>query len=145
MSRNEGTSGVSGSGRVRRAEDIVAAVLYFLFKKDVPRFEASPVAIHPVFFESRTTHSEMFMPFAFDRRDYFPFSDAIENSLDALQLAGYLQRSNPKGVFFEIQPSIEALFDEMQGDFPPEEIAVLEQLAQQLADKVKTESRPGVT
>lgn len=145
MSRNGHTDLVSSSGTVRRAEDIVAAVLYFLFDKNVPRFEASPVAIHPVFFQYRTKGSGILMPFAFDQRDYFPFSDEIEDSLDALQLAGYLQRSNPKGVFFEIQPSIKALFQKMQGVFKVEDLAVLEDLAQQLAGKVKTESRPETT
>lgn len=122
-------------------EDVVAVTLYKMFK-GTPKFEASPVAIHPVFYECRlrAQDTDMLNVFRFDTRDYFPFSDTLEESLDALQFAGYLERSNPRGTFFEIQPSIERLYETISVKFEKSELEILDQLAEKLAEQLQTKT-----
>lgn len=123
-----------------RPEDVLAMILYHLYEKGIRKFESDPVSIHPIFFEWRNADrsKDMLSGFIFDTRDYFPFSDTLEESLDALQFAGYLERTNPKGAFYEIQPNIEKLYTKLKARFKEEDISIVNRFADDLNSKLKT-------
>lgn len=120
-------------------EDVLAATLHFLKESDVTKFEASPIVLHPIVYEWRQEKAASLLEsFPFDTRDYFPFSDILEEALDALQFSGYLERTNPKGVFFEIRPQITSLFERIKAGFSEEELGVVREMAEAIGGTAKT-------
>ncbi|MEE8583745.1 MAG: hypothetical protein V3T83_02730 [Acidobacteriota bacterium] len=123
-------------------EDVLVLVLHYLYAQGVRKFESDPAALHPIFFEARQQQPgrHLFSGFVFDTRDYFPFSETVEEALDALQFSGYLERSNPKGVFFEILPHIEGLHAQVSTEFTSEELESVKRFAESLSDRIAVKS-----
>ncbi len=125
-----------------RPEDVVVALLAELHRQNRVRFGADPVAMHSRFYEWREERQylDLFGSFVFDTRDYFPYSDTLDRVLDGLQLAGYLERTNPRGTFYMITPEVVKLFDkEVKPRFKGPQLKALEELAKQFAESIRTE------
>lgn len=124
-----------------RPEDMVIGLLAEVKRKTgSERFEADPVSIHSRFFEWRDKKefSQLFDLFVFDSRDYFPYSETLDRVLDGLQLAGYLERTNPRGTYYVITPALERLFE---GKVKPKlgpQLQALEALAGEFARGIRT-------
>jgi predicted NAD/FAD-binding protein len=55
-------------------------------------------------------------------------------------LAGYLERTNPRGTFYMITPAIVDLFEkEVKAQFQGPRLKALEELAKQFAESIRTE------
>lgn len=128
-----------------RPEDVVVGLLAEVFK--VPghrRFVADPVNVHTRFFEwrDRNEFSKLLGEFVFDTRDYYPYSETLDRVLDGLQLAGYLERTNPHGTWYEITPALRSLFDKsIKSRFAPSQLQALETLAAEFVRDIRTEQR----
>jgi hypothetical protein len=133
-----------GHGMIKRAEDLLAIVLYELHEQGCNKFEASAASLHPVFYEWREKNrtSQLYKLLVFDTRDRFPFSETIQDALDALQFSGYLERTNPKGIYFEINPKIKKLYPAIQERFDENEIVLIRSLAQKIIENIKTVQEP---
>jgi hypothetical protein len=124
-----------------RPEDMVIGLLAEVKRKSgSERFEADPVSIHTRFFEWRDKKefSKLFDLFVFDSRDYFPYSETLDRVLDGLQLAGYLERTNPRGTYYVITPALERLFE---GKVKPKlgpQLQALEALAGEFVRGIRT-------
>lgn len=125
-----------------RPEDMVVGLLAEVRRKmGFERFEADPVSIHSRFFEWRDKEafSELFDRFVFDTRDYFPYSETLDRVLDSLQLAGYLERTNPRGTYYVITPALENLFEgKVKSKFEGPQLQALEALAGEFVRGIKT-------
>lgn len=122
-------------------EDLVVALLAKLREKNLDRFEANPIRVHPAFFAWRHSpaYGKFLAQFAFDTRDYFPFSETLEEVLDSLQFAGYLERTNPRGTWYQITPALQRVFTEdIAARFEPEDMVLLGRLADEFANHVST-------
>lgn len=77
------------------------------------RFPADTVRLHRAIAKltKDDRFSHLFQGLAFDERDYFPYCESLEGILDGLQLCGYLERGNPRGLFYESLPSLQGVFD----------------------------------
>lgn len=125
-----------------RPEDIVVGLLAELRHRKFARFKADPVSVHSRFYEWREDprYSALFGTFVFDTRDYFPFSETLDRVFDGLQLAGYLERTNPRGTFYMITPAIDRLFEkDVKAKFKGPQLKALEALAGQFVESVRTE------
>lgn len=97
------------------ADDVWIGILYFVkteMKKD--RFCTDPAIIHSAIYELREKEEfkNMLNKFAFDTRGIYPRSRTLENSINHLQLAGLLERTNPRFSVFEIKDSTRKYFEE---------------------------------
>jgi hypothetical protein len=128
-----------------RPEDLVVGLLAEVKKlKGFPLFEADPVTVHSSFYEWRNEakFSQFFKTFVFDTRDYFPYSETLDRVFDGLQLAGYLERTNPRGTFYVITPAMETLFEnDVKPKFKGPQLKALEALAEEFVKSIKTERR----
>lgn len=127
-----------------RPEDVVVGLLAELWRKDFDRFKADPVSVHSRFYEwrERPELADLFGKFVFDTRDYFPYSETLDRVLDGLQLAGYLERTNPRGTFYVIRPAMGKLFEkDIRTRFKGPQRRVLEALAGEFVQSIKTERR----
>lgn len=128
-----------------RPEDLVVGLLAEVRQKMGPeRFEADPVSMHSRFFEWRdkAQFSKFFDLFVFDTRDYFPYSETLDRVLDGLQLAGYLERTNPRGTYYVITPALENLFESnVKARFEGSQLDALEALAAEFVQNIKTAGR----
>jgi hypothetical protein len=126
-----------------RPEDVIVGLLAEVRQKmGSERFEADPVSVHTRFFEwrDREEFSNLFDQFVFDTRDYFPYSETLDRVLDGLQLAGYLERTNPRGTWYVITPALENLFEEnVKSRFRGPQLQALEALAGKFVEGIKTE------
>jgi hypothetical protein len=125
-----------------RPEDVVVGLLAEVRQKmGSERFEADPVSMHTRFFEWRdkAEFSKLFDLFVFDNRDYFPYSETLDRVLDGLQLAGYLERTNPRGTYYVITPALESLFEQnVKSRFGGPQLQALEALAGKFVEGIKT-------
>jgi hypothetical protein len=129
-----------------RPEDIVVGLLAALWRNDYDRFKADPVSVHSSFYRWRESpdFSRLFGQFVFDKRDYFPYSETLDRVLDGLQLAGYLERTNPRGTYYVIVPEIEKLFQkDVRLRFKEPQLKELEALAGEFVQNIKTEKKRG--
>jgi hypothetical protein len=127
-----------------RPEDVVVGLLAYVSRHQKRRFEADPVSLHPRFFEWREKeeYARLFGEFVFDTRDYFPFSETLDSVLDGLQFAGYLERTNPSGTWYQIRPSVEKLFDtDISSRFDSDQLRALEALAGEFVGSIQTDPR----
>lgn len=109
------------------------------------RFVADPVAVHTRFFEwrDRTEFSRLLGDFVFDTRDYFPYSETLDRVLDGLQLAGYLERTNPRGTWYQITPALQTLFEQnVKPRFESSDLQALGALAKEFVQGIRTDQRP---
>ena len=128
-----------------RPEDVIVGLLAELKQKDFERFKADPVSVHSRFYEWREdpAFASLFSRFVFDTRDYFPYSETLDRVFDGLQLAGYLERTNPRGTFYMITPAIVKLFEkEIKPKFGGPQLKALEALAEQFVESIKVERPP---
>lgn len=128
-----------------RPEDVVVALLAEVQKTGSERFEADPVNMHSGFFKWRDQEqfSNLFDSFVFDNRDYFPYSATLDQVLDGLQLAGYLERTNPRGTYYVITPALRSLFESnVKARFGPPQLQALEALAAEFVRTVKVVRGP---
>ncbi len=110
-------------------QDVIIALLAYL-RSDDEKFRADPVRIHKALAKLKQDDrfKELLRGLAFDRRDYFPYSEYVEESLDALQLGGYLDRTNPRGVYYQVRPFLRKMFDkEIKLRFNQEQLRSLEE------------------
>jgi hypothetical protein len=125
-----------------RPEDVVVGLLAEVRQRmGSERFEADPVNMHTRFFEWRdkAEFSKLFDLFVFDNRDYFPYSETLDRVLDGLQLAGYLERTNPRGTYYVITPALESLFEQnVKSRFGGPQLQALEALAGRFVEDIKT-------
>jgi hypothetical protein len=125
-----------------RPEDVIVGLLAEVRQKTgSERFEADPVSMHTRFFEWRdmAEFSKLFDLFVFDTRDYFPYSETLDRVLDGLQLAGYLERTNPRGTYYVITPALESLFEKnVKSRFGGPQLQALEALAGKFVEGIKT-------
>ena len=127
-----------------RPENVVVGLLATLWKNNYDRFKADPVSVHSSFYKWRESpdFSGLFSQFIFDRRDYFPYSETLDRVLDGLQLAGYLERTNPRGINYLIVPEIERLFQSnVRPRFKKQQLSELEALAGEFVKNIKTEKK----
>lgn len=127
-----------------RPEDVVVGLLAELRNRKFTRFKADPVSVHSRFYEWRENpqFSGLFGRFVFDTRDYFPFSETLDRVFDGLQLAGYLERTNPRGTFYMITAALVKLFEkDVKQRFKGPQLKALEALAGQFVQSVKSEKR----
>lgn len=128
-----------------RPEDVIVGLLAEVRQKiGSGRFEADPVNMHTRFFEWRdeAEFSNLFDLFIFDARDYFPYSETLDRVLDGLQLAGYLERTNPRGTYYQITPALQDLFEKnVKSRFGGPQLQALEALAGKFVQGIKTERR----
>ena len=126
-----------------RPEDVIVGLLAEVKQKmGSARFEADPVSMHTRFFEWRDNaeFSNLFDLFIFDTRDYFPYSETLDHVLDGLQLAGYLERTNPRGTYYVITPALENLFEKnVKSRFGGPQLQALEALAGKFVEGIRTE------
>ena len=130
-----------------RPEDVVVGLLAAVWRKKVDRFKADPVSVHSCFYEwrRRADLGALFRDFVFDTRDYFPYSETLDRVFDGLQLAGYLERTNPRGTFYVIRPAMEQLFERsIEQRFGGPQRQALEALAGEFVQFVRTEQRAAV-
>jgi len=124
-----------------RPEDVIVALLAEVKEKTgSERFEADPVNMHSRFFEWRDKEqfSKLFDTFVFDDRDYFPYSETLDRVLDGLQLAGYLERTNPRGTYYVITPALQRLFEsDVKARLGTPQLQALEALAAEFVRTVK--------
>lgn len=114
-------------------EDVVVG-LFALRSGDKPRFPADAVNIQKAVagLRSNATFEPLFDDFAFDTRDYFPYSDYLEEVIDGLQLSGYLERTNPRGAYYSTRPALKRLFESsIQEKFTKEELERLRQASEE--------------
>lgn len=132
-----------------RPEDVVVGLLAEVKQRmGWERFEADPVSMHTRFFEWRdkAEFSEFFDLFVFDTRDYFPYSETLDRVLDGLQLAGYLERTNPRGTYYVITPALESLFEKnVKSRFEGPRLRALEALAEEFVRGIRTAGRATAT
>lgn len=127
-----------------RPEDVVVALLAEVKSRVGGRFAADPVHLHPSFFAWREQpeFDSLLNEFIFDTRDYFPFSDTLESVLDSLQFAGYLERTNPRGTWYQITPALEELYKEQTSKkFEPKQLIAISILANNFISSIKTDQR----
>jgi hypothetical protein len=127
-----------------RPEDVVVGLLAVLWEKDYERFKADPVSVHSNFYQWRenANFSQLFDQFVFDTRDYFPYSETLDQVFDGLQLAGYLERTNPRGIYYMITPEVKALFKKDVGSkFKGPQRKALEALAEEFIRNIKPEKK----
>ncbi|HEX3354504.1 MAG TPA: hypothetical protein VHS34_16920 [Terriglobales bacterium] len=131
-----------------RPEDVVVGLLAEVKQRmGSDRFEADPVGMHTRFFEwrDRPEFSNLFDLFVFDTRDYFPYSETLDRVLDGLQLAGYLERTNPRGTYYVITQALENLFESnVKSRFEGPQLKALEALAGKFVQGIKTDRRAPV-
>jgi hypothetical protein len=109
-------------------QDVIVALLANM-RGGEGKFRADAVRIHKALarLKQEAQYKELFKGLVFDRRDYFPYSEYLEETLDALQLAGYLDRTNPRGVYYQVRPSLFSMFDrEIKRRFKAEQLELLE-------------------
>ena len=117
-----------------RPEDVVVGLLAVLWEKNYERFKADPVSVHSNFYQWREN--------VFDTRDYFPYSETLDQVFDGLQLAGYLERTNPRGIYYMITPEVKTLFKKDVGSkFKGPQRKVLEALAEEFIRNIKPEKK----
>ena len=125
-----------------RPEDVIVGLLAEVRQKmGSERFEADPVSMHTQFFgwRDKAEFSKLFDLFVFDTRDYFPYSETLDRVLDGLQLAGYLERTNPRGTYYVITPALENLFEKkVKSRFGAPQLEALEALAGRFVESIKT-------
>src|SRR4029077_1100185 len=127
-----------------RPEDVIVALLAEVKSRVGGRFAADPVHLHPSFFAWREQpeFDSLLNEFIFDTRDYFPFSDTLESVLDSLQFAGYLERTNPRGTWYQITPALEELYKEQTSKkFEPKQLIAISVLANNFISSIKTDQR----
>ncbi|MGB8029054.1 MAG: hypothetical protein WCF30_05245 [Terracidiphilus sp.] len=127
-----------------RPEDVIVGLLAALWRKKYDRFKADPVSVHSSFYKWRENpdFSRLFDEFIFDKRDYFPYSETLDRVLDGLQLAGYLERTNPRGTYYVIVPEIERLFQkDVRSRFGELQLKELEALAGEFVENIETEKK----
>ena len=135
-------------GRQKMAHESVDFVLSLLAevrRLGVQKFEANPVKLHNFFYSCRRDPQlrDFVGDFIFDTRDYFPFSETLEESLDALQFAGYLERTNPRGTYYLLSESLPNVFDKtVGGKFSGEELEKVHQIAQRFLQEVSVICEP---
>lgn len=127
-----------------RPEDLVVGLLAYVSRNANAkvRFEADPVNLHPRFFQWRENkeYSNLFGEFVFDTRDYFPFSETLDSVLDGLQFAGYLERTNPSGTWYQITPAVGSVFENnIKSRFDASQLKALEALAGEFVKNIKTD------
>ena len=123
-----------------RPEDVVIALLANVRRRGGHRFQADPVAVHPAFYAWRDQceFRRLFGAFVFDTRDYFPFSDTLDSVFDSLQFAGYLERTNPRGTWYQITDSVEKVFEgEVRAKFSREQLKSIATLAERFRESIK--------
>ena len=127
-----------------RPEDIVVGLLAMLWEKDYERFKADPVDVHSNFYRWRenANFSKFFSQFVFDTRDYFPYSETLDQVFDGLQFAGYLMRTNPRGIYYVIEPELQKLFaKDVDSKFKGPQRKALEALAEEFIQNIKPEKK----
>jgi len=135
---------MSTTGTIRPEDLVVGLLAEVKQRKGFPLFEADPVTVHSSFYEwqNRAEFSDLFGTFVFDTRDYFPYSETLDRVFDGLQLAGYLERTNPRGTFYVITPAMEKLFEkDVKSKFEGPQLKALEALAEEFVKSIKTERR----
>jgi hypothetical protein len=136
-----GQGEVSMTGVSTRAfspQDVIVGLL--ALKEGEERFRADPVRIHKAVakLKSDERFSELLRGLVFDRRDYFPYSEYLEETLDALQLGGNLDRTNPRGVYYQTRPSLRTMFDkEIRGRFSKNELKRLKEASSEFYATVR--------
>jgi hypothetical protein len=127
-----------------RPEDVVVGLLAVLWEQNYERFKADPVSVHSSFYQWRenASFSQLFEQFVFDTRDYFPYSETLDQVFDGLQLAGYLERTNPRGIYYMITPEVKTLFKkDVKSKFTGPQRKALEALAEQFIQNIKPEKK----
>jgi hypothetical protein len=128
-----------------RPEDVVVGLLAEVLEgTNSHRFVADPVSVHTHFFEWRDRHefSGLLGDFVFDSRDYYPYSETLDRVLDGLQLAGYLERTNPQGTWYEITPALRTLFErDIKSRFDEPALRALVALAREFVKGIETNRR----
>jgi hypothetical protein len=125
--------------------DFVLSLLAEVRRLGTLKFEANPVKLHNFFYSCRRDPQldNLVGDFIFDTRDYFPLSETLEEALDALQFAGYLERTNPRGTYYLLSDSLPGLFDKTVRDrFSPQELETIRQLADRFVQDVPVMREP---
>jgi hypothetical protein len=120
-------------------QDVIIALLAYM-NGEGGKFRADAVRIHKGLAKLKQDErfKEMLRGLAFDRRDYFPYSEYLEETLDALQLGGYLDRTNPRGVYYQIRPSLRSMFEkEVKQRFSKKQLKCLEDASSQFFAEIK--------
>jgi hypothetical protein len=109
---------------------------------DYQRFHADAVELHPAIYAlaNEPAFKKFFGQFIFDTRDYFAYSETLEDAIDSLQFAGYLERTNPRGTWYQITPALKAIYDKkIAAGFNEEEHKAISNIAQLFARTVPAE------
>ena len=127
-----------------KASDLLAVVFNYFLEKKTNRFHADPASFHQIFYnwrEKNKDNKRLYQVLVFDTRERFPFSETLENGLDALQFSGYLERTNPRGVFVEVDQKIKKLYAEIKKQFTADELERLTALAEELSQKLNSNEK----
>jgi hypothetical protein len=65
-------------------------------------FPADEPRLHAAFLQIRNKYPELLPGLTFDNRGLYPHSEELENILNATQLSGSLERSNPTGTRYRV-------------------------------------------
>lgn len=127
-----------------RPDDVVVGLLALLSGKEYVRFKADPVNVHSSFYRwrQRPASLKLFDQFVFDKRDYFPYSETLDRVFESLQLAGYLERTNPRGIYYVIGPEVKTLFqNDVKPKFREKQLKALEALADEFVQEIKPQKK----
>lgn len=123
------------------ADDVWIGILYFMKTEGGEnRFSTDPEIIHSAIYELRKKDEfkDMLNKFVFDTRGFYPRSQTLENSINHLQLAGLLERTNPRFSFFEIKDSTNKYFKEdLENLFNEQQKEQLKKMAIEFAKMVE--------
>jgi hypothetical protein len=125
--------------------DFVLSLLAEVRRLGTQKFQANPVKLHSFFYSCRCDpqFTNLVGDFVFDTRDYFPLSETLEEALDALQFAGYLERTNPRGTYYLLADSLPNVFDRtVRGKFSKQELETVNRLAQRFVQDVPVIPEP---
>ena len=123
-------------------EDVIVAIFAHLRDMNYQRFHADTVELHPAIYKlaSDPTFKKFFERFIFDTRDYFAYSETLEDAIDSLQFAGYLERTNPRGTWYQITPALKSIFDKkIAAGFTGDEHKAISKIAERFAESVPSE------
>jgi hypothetical protein len=123
-------------------EDVIVAILAHLKDMSYQRFHADAVELHPAFYKLATDPDfrRFFGKFIFDTRDYFAYSETLEDAIDSLQFAGYLERTNPRGTWYQITPALKSIYDKkIAAEFTDAERETFSAIAQRFVETLPTE------
>jgi hypothetical protein len=123
-------------------EDVMVAIFACLKDMNYQRFHADAVELHPAVYKlaGDPAFKKFFERFIFDTRDYFAYSETLEDAIDSLQFAGYLERTNPRGTWYQITPALKSIFEKkIAAGFTHDEHEAIASIAKRFVESVPSE------